>query len=162
MSKMNYCLQYYLLGVVNQRWNRVGMLSFLSLTLSLTCCTNQGVPGHSNKASGGYERSYADEVAANRRRAAYWRDRGYDFNYRDTTASQMDRFASVWTPSGWSEFKAMAEQTLSDEAKRKAAYRHSNPEGAALSAHVAPENSGSHSTPTLIVPRPKPLPAIGP
>lgn len=95
-------------------------------------------------------------------RAAYWRQRGYIFDPRDTKATSMDFIAAHWTAEQWGEFKAQTEQQLARERQaRKEEKSASVIDTPSPVLEVFPAVSLAPD-PVPILPIAKPLPSIGP
>lgn len=115
------------------------------------CCGCSAATNHKKK-------TVLDDASVRQERAAFYAKRGYVFDPRLMTSSQMDHAAAWHWPEDWARIQEdrkraalEKEQQLRVEAQlRKAA------EQASLQPPVV------DSAPTIIVPTRKPLPIIGP
>ncbi len=161
MKNHSDCSNQFLCMIFNLQTQTIIALSAIAILIS-GCAKFISRSDSSGEAVGHY-RSRANKSTANKKRAAYWSKRGYDFDPFDTSAAQMDYFASLWSAPGWNAFKADAMRSLAARADAERQARKNAEQVSDLPRYFAlPQQKSPSPKIVPIPPKPRPLPAIGP
>lgn len=138
------------------------VVNLMLCIISLVGCTSCLVQNTSNP-SGKHHRSYDAEYATRKERAAYWRERGYNFDPREISASRMDLYATHYDAAGWAGLLQRVREMNQPETKIPQESQVIQNVEKTIPPFIPPTPKASlNPTPRVIVPRAKPLPAIGP